>query len=163
MSDLIDALAGIESGSALAALRARRQDALRHTQGALEALLSPGAHNGLDEAERLAVALRVATLNRDAELAGHYRDRLEGLDGGPVMAAEVERFPDGAHGPRQRAVLGHVDRATLAPRTATRDHLALLRAAGLGEPEIVTLSQLVAFVNYQARLLAGLRLLGGRP
>jgi uncharacterized protein YciW len=35
-----------------------------------------------------------------------------------------------------------------------------LKAAGFGPRDIVTLSQLIAFVSFQARLLVGLRLVG---
>jgi uncharacterized protein YciW len=53
----------------------------------------------------------------------------------------------------------HADRLTLAPREATRQDIAALTAAGITEPDIVRLSELAAFVNYQLRVVAGLRLL----
>ena len=51
------------------------------------------------------------------------------------------------------------DLLTLAPRTATRGDIAALTAAGLAEADIVRLAELAAFVNYQLRVVAGLRLL----
>jgi uncharacterized protein YciW len=35
-----------------------------------------------------------------------------------------------------------------------------LQAAGLSDKDVVTLGQLIAYLNYQVRLLAGLRALG---
>ena len=37
--------------------------------------------------------------------------------------------------------------------------IAALKAAGVGEADIVRLSELAAFVNYQLRVVAGLKLL----
>ena len=53
----------------------------------------------------------------------------------------------------------HADLLTLAPRKATRNDIDALKAAGLGEADIVRLSELAAFVNYQLRVIAGLKLL----
>jgi uncharacterized protein YciW len=41
----------------------------------------------------------------------------------------------------------------------TRDDIAALLAAGVAEADIVRLSQLIGFVNYQVRVIAGLRLI----
>ncbi|MGC2779965.1 MAG: hypothetical protein WA418_30435, partial [Bradyrhizobium sp.] len=60
---------------------------------------------------------------------------------------------------RQDAMARHADLLTLSPRNATRDDIATLRAAGVGDPDIVRLSELAAFVNYQLRVIVGLMLL----
>lgn len=159
--DVIDRIAEIAPDSPLAALRAQRQDAVRHSQGSYEALFAPASPNRLTTDIRLAAALRVALLSGEAALAVHYRDRLAAEQGGADLATRVESFPAGPFGPHQGAILHHVDLVTRTPREAGRTAIATLRDAGLGEPEIVTLSQIVAFVSYQARLLAGLRLLRG--
>jgi len=57
------------------------------------------------------------------------------------------------------AMARHADLLTLSPREATRQDIAALKAAGVSEADIVRLSELTAFVNYQLRVLAGLRLL----
>jgi uncharacterized protein YciW len=70
----------------------------------------------------------------------------------------VARFPEGdAVDARLAAILRHVDRNTTAPREATAGHLQQLRDAGLAPFEIVALSQVIAFVSYQARLVAVLQ------
>jgi uncharacterized protein YciW len=53
----------------------------------------------------------------------------------------------------------YADRLTLAPREATRADIEALKAAGLGDADIVRLAELAGFVNYQLRVVAGLKLL----
>ena len=62
-------------------------------------------------------------------------------------------------GARLAAVLEHAERVATAPGSATPEHLRALEAAGLSAQAIVALSQLIAFVAYQIRVVAGLRLL----
>jgi uncharacterized protein YciW len=63
---------------------------------------------------------------------------------------------------RLAAIVRHVDLLTLTPEAARAGDIGLLRAAGLTDRDVVTLCGLVAFVNYQVRVAAGLRLLAGR-
>jgi uncharacterized protein YciW len=58
------------------------------------------------------------------------------------------------------ALLVHTDLLTEHPAEATRDDLAALHAVGLDTTDIVTAAQLIAFVNFQLRVAAGLALLG---
>ena len=51
----------------------------------------------------------------------------------------------------------------LHPRDAAAADLQALLDAGWSVEGIVTLSQLVAFVSYQVRVAAGLRVLAGHP
>jgi uncharacterized protein YciW len=74
--DVISQLAGIEPGSALAELRAQRPEATIHAQGSYAALFDPDDIGDLSAQERLATALRVATLHAAPEAAAHYRLRL---------------------------------------------------------------------------------------
>ena len=53
----------------------------------------------------------------------------------------------------------HADLLTLAPRKATRQDIETLKAAGVSEADVVRLSELAAFVNYQLRVVVGLKLL----
>ena len=62
-------------------------------------------------------------------------------------------------GPRLAAALAHAHTLVLHPRDAAPAHLQALLDAGWSTPEIVTLSQLVAFLCYQIRVAAGLRTL----
>ena len=49
---------------------------------------------------------------------------------------------------------------TRDPRLGDRSALEPLRRAGLDDPAIVALAQLVAFLSYQLRVVAGLRAMG---
>ena len=159
MTDVIDAVAGIAEGSPLAALRAQKPDLVRYTQGSHDVLLAPGDPGGVGLAERALIALRVAVLDEHAELAAHYRARLHAVGGDAALAAAAQRGASAAPSVRVAEILDHVDRLTAAPASAMPAHLETLQAAGLTPRDIVTISQLIAFVSYQVRVLVGLRLL----
>ncbi len=142
---IIDALIEAPRAQAAAALRAELMAA---SEANARAVLTPREPGGLPYELRLAFAARMATLNGDERLAAHYR----------AMAASP--LPDPAGDARLAAMQRHVDLVTQTPQAATRDSIAFLLAAGVAEADIVRLSQLIGFVNYQLRLLAGLGLIG---
>ena len=160
MSDVMDTLAGLAPGSPVAELRRQRPDVVKHLQGSDDAMFSPQDDGGLMRAERAAAALRVATLLRDPVLSEHYRSRLAPLDSDGTLARTVEggaRITEG----RWDAILAHVDLVTRGPGSAERKDVDNLLVAGLSSHAVVSLSQLIAYVNFQARVLAGLRMLKG--
>ncbi|MBM3645923.1 MAG: CMD domain protein [Alphaproteobacteria bacterium] len=67
-----------------------------------------------------------------------------------------------ALGARLAAALEHVHMLVFHPRDAAAPALQALYDAGWSTTGIVTLSQLVAFLSFQIRLVAGLRALAGR-
>lgn len=158
MIDVMDQLAGLKPGSPVFALRRERPDVVTHLQGSDNAIFSPADDGGLTRAERTAAALRVAELLRDEVLAQHYRARLAALD--PSGALE-QTVVGGANltDARWDAILAHVDLVTRGPGATTRDDIETLTVAGLSSHAIVSLSQLIAYVNFQSRVLAGLRML----
>jgi uncharacterized protein YciW len=81
--------------------------------------------------------------------------------GGSLLIASAADLATTAGEPRWRTILGHVDRLTTTPDSAQREHINALLASGLSPQALVALSQVVAYVNFQARVCAGLRLLGG--
>ena len=102
------------------------------------------------------VPRRLCTSHRSkatAALVAHYRQRLleTGADVAAIEAMNVA--------PRLRAILRHVSLMTTAPGSATRSDIEALRDAGLAERDIVVVAQIVAFVSYQVRVVAGLRAL----
>src|SRR5437660_501716 len=160
MSDVIDGLMGIAPDSPLGKLRHERPDVVKHLQGSDDVIFSPTDDGGLTRAERAAAALRIATLLRDALLSEHYRTRLAMLDPDGTLARTVEggaRITE----PRWDAILAHVDLVTRGPGSAERKDIDNLLAAGLSSHAIVSLAQLIAYVNFQSRVLAGLRMLKG--
>lgn len=56
------------------------------------------------------------------------------------------------------ALARHADLLMLEPRKATRQDVETLKTAGVSEADIVRLSELAAFVNYQLRVVAGVKL-----
>ncbi len=137
-TDIIATLAGEAAGP----VRGHRADLMAASLRNERAVIAPGEPGGLSHAERRAIASRIAERNGDAGLAAYYA---------------AEAIPADA---RWTAILRHVDLVTERPKDATQADIAALRAAGVAEADIVRLSQLVAFVNYQVRVIAGLRLIG---
>ena len=161
-TDVLNALLGIVEGSHLAALRTERAAATRHTQGSYVALFGDHPATSVTRAERLAAALRVAVLHDEHALIEHFTALLTNCspDLVEVVAGASVRLPsDGLPG-RLPAILKHVELLVLDPSAASPADLDQLRAAGLTAPEIVTVSQLVAFTSYLIRVYVGLALLG---
>jgi alkylhydroperoxidase domain protein/CMD domain protein len=157
--DVLNDLAGITPGSPLAELRAQRPEAATHAQGSYTALFDPANPGGLSPQERFVVALRVATLHASAPAAAHYRQRLlaVGADQASVTAAESA---GASVSNRLAALLRHADLLATGPARARPDDLQALANAGLSTAAIVTLSQIIAFVSFQVRVLIALQLIG---
>jgi CMD domain protein len=154
--DVIATLAGAVDNKAVAAALAGRADLMAASQANYQAVMAPDDPGGLSAEERRALACRIAMLNGDAPLAKHYVAGL-GAEGAALADPDAPSPADA----RLAAMLRHVDLVTRHPREATRADIAALAAAGLATADIVRLSQVIAFVNYQLRVIAGLRLIGG--
>jgi uncharacterized protein YciW len=149
-TDIINQLAGIPDDSPLGELRASRDVAFNAAQGSFKELLEPEDLGGVSRLEREAVAFRIA----------HHRARLEAVGATPEEIAAIEAFPDGnGLSPHLTAILTHTDLLTTSPKNASPEALEALKQAGLSTRDIVTVSQLIAFVSFQVRLLATLRIL----
>ena len=66
---------------------------------------------------------------------------------------------DGGSDSRLKAIVRHTDLVTLNPKTAVAGDVAALQSIGMNDPDIVRLSQLIAFVSYQIRVVQSLRLM----
>ncbi|HEY7540846.1 MAG TPA: CMD domain protein [Methylomirabilota bacterium] len=80
---------------------------------------------------------------------------------GPVY--RVSATAGRALGPRLVAALEHTHMLVFHPRDAAPGSLQALLDAGWTTTDIVTLSQIVAFLSFQIRVVIGLRTLAGRP
>lgn len=78
---------------------------------------------------------------------------------GKVFTIEAE-IAD-ALGSRLASALEHAHLLVFRPRESSAQALAALLDAGWSTPEVVTLSQLVAFLTYQLRVVHGLNVLEG--
>lgn len=155
--DVIDQLAGLAAGSPLHGLRHQRDKVAVASQGSYETLFDPALEGiGLDE--RLLVALYACRLAGASDLAAHYRARAEAVpaDAAQLAAAdsgEPEQLPQG----RLRAMLVFTRALTQRPVEGDKAAIEKLPAAGISTPAVVALSQLIAFVSYQLRVVAGLK------
>lgn len=141
-TDLLAALADIDPASELAQARAERHAATQHTQGSYDVLFTQDDED-LPLAERFALAAQVAAWHGASRLEAHYRQ------------------PNQPHSARFDAGLTFAELLSLHPVDAAPQHIETLQRAGWSPRGIVTLAQLVAFVSFQSRLLAGLRLFNG--
>jgi len=148
--------AGIAADHPLAAVLAGRSDVMQLTQASHDAALKPEHPGGLSHAERAALACRMARLNHEETLARHYEAMIPESGGRQAMADPAF---DGADDQRTRAILRHTDLVTVDPKRAAEADIAALKSAGILEPDIVRLSELIAFVGYQVRVVKGLRLM----
>ncbi|MCU1402540.1 MAG: hypothetical protein JWM70_864 [Microbacteriaceae bacterium] len=190
-TDVIDQLVGAHEGDGLFALRAQRPEAKRNAQASFDALFDSDELEHASQLERLAIAYWTVALSQsqtvsfyrdllaaespetlsaleaalpEATTTGPYGDYPEGpltaenepgLHWGPdaTLAASV--------GPRLSAALAHTHLLVYRPRDSSADALQTLLDAGWSTTGIVTLSQLVAFLNFQLRVVAGLTALKG--
>lgn len=149
--DLLARLAGIAVDSALAQARSTRHAATLSTQASYQALFAPHDALHVPLAVRFAVAARSAELHEDQALAAHYR------------ALQAQHWLDADQRVKLEAALQHASLLTLTPVAASPQHLVALGEAGWSPEGIVTLSQIIAFISFQSRVLFGLRLLVGGP
>lgn len=159
---LIERLAGVRAGTALADALSQRSEIMGLSQASHDAVVRPRDPGGVGHAERAALAARMARWNADPALAEHYGALLQEAGRTPILAAiaDGDASESVAAGPRLAAIIRHVDLVTRRTRDATQADIAALLAVGVAEADIVRIAELAAFVNYQARVIAGLRLLG---
>ena len=144
MSDVIDAAAGLVPGDRLHGARRFRAKVVAATQASHDAILLQPV-DGLSVADRLRVALRACEAAAAPALAQHYRQLLQSTaDANPATA------------PALAAMQHFAVTLTTDPRLGDQAAIAALRAAGLADAAIVALAQLVAFLSYQTRVVAGL-------
>lgn len=79
----------------------------------------------------------------------------------PGSAFAIESAAAAVLGSRLTSALEHAHLLVFRPRESSPQALAALLDAGWSTPEVVTLSQLVAFLTYQLRVVHGLNVLEG--
>lgn len=88
--DIIDTLAGIEPGSALDAIRARRLQARENAQKSYLSLFAPIDASDFSLAERAAVAAFVTGLHGKSPVAAFYRDKLAANADGARLSEAID-------------------------------------------------------------------------
>jgi uncharacterized protein YciW len=152
--------AGVHPSGKLADMVNGRADILGLTQATQEAIVRPQVAGDISYAERAAMACRIARLNRQEALAEHYATLLQQESDNTISAQIADPSFTGGGDRRLTALLRHVDLVTQAPKNATHEDIIALRDAGIADADIVRLAEIIAFINYQSRVVAGLRLLG---
>ena len=109
---------------------------------------------------RAALASRMARANGADALGEHFAGLAEQADDGADEARTADPAFDGGEASWLSAIVRHTDLVTRDAKAVVADDIAALMAAGVSEDDIVRLSELVAFVSYQARVAVGLKLMG---
>jgi len=156
-ADVIDRIVPLAPGQATHAARHQRAKVVAATQGSYDGLFSP-AIEGISVAERLLVAFHTAVLSKDAALAAHYRDRLVAEQGPTALVEAIATGAISSLGTgRVATILGFTTKLIERPIDGDRQAVQALVDAGLTTPAIVALAQLIAYLSYQVRVVAGLR------
>ena len=160
--DTVDIISGLEPESATFLLRHHRAKIARATQLS-EAALFDASLPGISLAERFFAAWYAAFLTEVPAVTEHYLQRLIALGDSDAKDA-VSRLTLRTSGAetavastRLSAIAAHTRLLTLHLVRAEATDVNALADAGLTTFAIVVLSQLVAFVSYQTRLVAMLR------
>lgn len=188
-TDLIDDLVGIAPGSPLDIVRRSRDVARTQVQAAEEALFEHGGAEVTLRDRLLVGAFATALITPRGPLTSYRLGRLSASDRALVEALVGSALQEGPWGTYREpglvsesvpgtpwvvpaayrgsvdellaAVLAHTHLLVFHPRDSRVAALEALVAAGWTRSAIVTWSQLVSFVAFQARLVAGLIVLAG--
>lgn len=155
--DALDKAAGLIPDDTIFKARRARPEFVEGAELCRLSVLSPQHGLGLAADMRIALAQRIAALNADQALTEEYGRQLSALEPAPPLLAVAQGSSDLPE--RLATICRHVDLITLTPSIAQKSDITRLEEAGLTNPQIVALSELIAFVNFQTRVATGLRLM----
>ncbi|MGB3389232.1 MAG: hypothetical protein WBA88_14730 [Pseudaminobacter sp.] len=159
-NDVVVSEAGIAPGNAVHEALQARAEIMAMTQATHDAALTPKDPGGISHAERAALAARIARLNADEALAQHYETLMRAASATPDIARVADPAFKG-EGRRMQALIAYTDLASVSPKDTVATDIEGLQEAGVSDADIVRLAELNAFLAYQVRLIAGLRLMKG--
>lgn len=145
---------GIAADGALSEATVGRASIFEMTQAAEDAVLRPKDQGPWSHELRAALAARIARLNAEPDLAAQY------AEGAGAFADLADPANDGA-AQGMAEVVGVMDKVAADTRHVSAADIAALQAVGVADADIVRLAELNAFLAYQIRLIAGLRLMKG--
>ena len=159
-TDLIDHIVGLQPGQPLHTLRHQRAKVVAATQASYNALFD-AALPGISLPHRLLVALYACRLSRSGKLATHYHQQLQLLGTDAATLYAIDNTIDNPQTtpitePTLHAALAFTRTLISNPIEGDKAALHKLTAAGLSTPAVVALAQLIAFLSYQLRVVAGL-------
>lgn len=164
-SDVVNAILGIDDDSPIAQLRHQKPDLVRELQDYYLSLFAPTATSveALPVVDRALVAIRVASHTGSTAVAEWYRRLADDAGATPTQIGLTnDTSKPVAEETKLGAALRHADLLSTRPADAQKSDLEALKDAGFTPAGIVSLSQTIAFVSYQLRLIAGLRAFGGQ-
>lgn len=150
--DAMDLAAGLAPDGPIAALRAERPEFLFGAQECRRAVIDPQDDLGLSTDLRTAIARRVAlTSDNPCLIEGYPLSRDAGL-----VALATGDLPDD---PRLAALAAHTDMIARDPGRSRAEDLVALQDVGFSVPQIIALSELLAYACFEIRVAHGLSLL----
>lgn len=118
--------------------------------------------SGASEAVRAAIATQIAAAKAAGPYGRYPKGPLSAEDQvGPVYRVAADARA--ALGARLAAALEHTHMLVLHPRDAAAASLQAMLDAGWSTTDVVVISQLVSFLSFQIRVVAGLRVLASHP
>jgi len=155
-------IAGVQENSPLLPMLEQRSEILQLTENSHNAVLHPSDVGGISYALRAVIAVRISAIHQDVKLQSHYRKLLEdtGESSAPAeIFCDPHTMPTLEANDRLKTIIEHVDLLTYSPQMANKTSIEKLKTAGVEDADIVRITQLVGFINYQVRLIQGIRLL----
>lgn len=131
-----------------------RSGILDMSQAAESAVLRPKETGAWSHQLRAAMAARIARLNQDPALSAHYGAQAGDL---ATLADPEADIPT----PGLAPVVAFMDKVAQQTGRVDAGDISALQAANVSDADIVRLAELNAFISYQVRVIAGLRLLNG--
>lgn len=161
--DAINSILGIGDDHPIAELRRQKPELAAQLQAYYLALFEPDETSAaaFSLADRALIAVRVASHTGSAAVVDWYA-AIATAEGVPAETlSRVQDLQEDWDGEgRLDAGIRRADLITTNPAGAEAHHLQALKEAGFSPVGILSLSQVIAFVSYQLRLIAGLRALG---
>ncbi len=143
---------GVTQEGVLASIALTRDSIIEMAQAAEDAVMRPRECGAFGHDLRAALAARVALLAANETLAAHYL-----ADAGDQAALADLAETGEAQG--LYTVVAFVDKVTNQTSDIIAEDISGLKAADISDADIVRLCELVAFLAYQIRVIAGLRLM----
>jgi uncharacterized protein YciW len=146
------AIAGIGATGRVADVVALRANIFQMTAAAEETVLRPKDAGSWPHGLRAALAARIAALNGETDLAARYIS--DAGEFAPLGSPDRDGEADGLG-----AVIAFMDKVASETRDVAAADITALQKAGVADADIVRLSELNAFLAYQVRVIAGVRLM----
>ena len=162
-TDVIQEILGYGDDSNVASLRNAKPNQVDELQAYFRAIFEPNEESAaaFPTVTRHLVAIRVASHTGSTSVVDWYSARARDARAADDTIAQVRDVTTSTFGDSfLDAAIRHTDLLTKRPSEAQASDLDALKGAGFSPQAVLALSQTIAFVSYQLRLIAGLRAFG---